>query len=91
MACFKLTLAYDGTAFVGWQRQPSGPSVQALIEEAIAPLAGEPVVVVGAGRTDAGVHATGQVASVSFETGEDAQTVRRAVNARLPPSIRVLA
>jgi tRNA pseudouridine38-40 synthase len=91
MACFKLTIAYDGTTLVGWQRQASGVSVQGLLEEALEPLAGRPVTVTGAGRTDAGVHALGQVASVAFETTADAMTVLRAVNARLPPVVRILS
>lgn len=91
MASFKLTLAYDGSTLVGWQRQASGVSVQGLLEEALEPLAGRPVAVAGAGRTDAGVHASGQVASVAFETEIDATTVLRAVNARLPPVVRVVA
>jgi tRNA pseudouridine38-40 synthase len=87
---FKLTLAYDGTAFVGWQRQAAGESIQGLLELALAPLEGRPVVVAGAGRTDAGVHALGQVASVTLERIIDGETLLRAVNARLPPAVRVL-
>jgi len=87
---FKLTIAYDGTGLVGWQRQPSGTSVQGLLEEALAALDGRPVTVTGAGRTDAGVHALGQVASISLERTIDARSVLRAVNARLPPLVRVL-
>ncbi len=67
MTCFKLTLAYDGTEFVGWQRQASGRSVQAVLEEALSQIEAAPVTVIGAGRTDAGVHAIGQVASVSVK------------------------
>ena len=55
MPRFKLTLEYDGGPFVGWQRQAEGASIQQLVEEAIEPLAGEPVIAVAAGRTDAGV------------------------------------
>ena len=67
MRTLKLTLAYDGTNYVGWQRQANGLSVQQVVEEAFAPLigSGEPPTVAGAGRTDAGVHALGQVASVN--------------------------
>ena len=67
MATFKLTIAYDGTGLVGWQRQASGISVQGLLEDALSDLDGRHVAVIGAGRTDAGVHARGQVASVSIE------------------------
>jgi tRNA pseudouridine38-40 synthase len=87
---FKLLLAYDGTDFVGWQRQSNGVSIQGLLEEALAPIAGRAVSVVGAGRTDAGVHATGQVASVRLETELDGATLRRALNAMLPPAVRVM-
>ena len=70
MRTLKLTLAYDGTNYVGWQRQANGVSVQQVVEEAFAPLVGEgvdarPPTVAGASRTDAGVHALGQVASVN--------------------------
>jgi len=63
MPTFKITLAYDGTDYVGWQRQANGVSIQALIEEALRALDGRDVTVSGAGRTDAGVHALGQVAA----------------------------
>ena len=87
---FKLLLAYDGTDFVGWQRQPQGVSIQGLLEDALAPIAGCAVAVHGAGRTDAGVHATAQVASVTLDTRLDAATLRRALNAALPASVRVI-
>jgi tRNA pseudouridine38-40 synthase len=87
---FKLTISYDGTTFVGWQRQASGVSIQGLLEDALAELEGAPVAVAGAGRTDAGVHALGQVASVSLSRDVDAATVLRAANARLPGTVRVL-
>lgn len=90
MPHFKLTVAYDGTALVGWQRQAAGDSVQALLEDSLAHLEEAPVTVHGAGRTDAGVHALGQVASVTLHRPVDARTVFRAVNARLPESVRVL-
>lgn len=90
MPRFKLTLAYDGTAFVGWQRQAAGASIQGLLEDALARLEKAPVAVEGAGRTDAGVHALGQVASVTLARDVDAGTVRRALNAHLPPAIRVI-
>lgn len=90
MRTLKLTLAYDGTPFVGWQRQAQGGSVQGLLEAILAQLEGSPVDVHGAGRTDAGVHALGQVASVRFASSRDAPTVMRALNARLPPEVRVV-
>src|SRR5262249_58199942 len=66
MTRFVITVAYDGTGLVGWQRQASGTSVQALLEEAVAAIAGCAVAVTGAGRTDAGVHALGQAASFAL-------------------------
>jgi tRNA pseudouridine38-40 synthase len=91
MSCFKLTLAYDGTGLVGWQRQAAGVSVQGLLEDALRELAGASVTVIGAGRTDAGVHALGQVASVSLDRAIPPDALVRALNARLPDSVRVLA
>jgi tRNA pseudouridine38-40 synthase len=85
----KLTLQYDGTDLVGWQRQKSGRSVQGLVEDALAEIEGAPVAVHGAGRTDAGVHAMGQVASAQVTMTLETATVRRALNARLPPEVRV--
>lgn len=90
MPRFKLTLAYDGTLFVGWQRQAAGTSIQGLLEDALARLEKAPVAVEGAGRTDAGVHALGQVASVTLSRDIDAGTLRRALNAHLPSAIRVI-
>jgi tRNA pseudouridine38-40 synthase len=86
----KIVLAYDGTGFVGWQRQPAGASVQDLLEEALASIEGRPVTVVGAGRTDAGVHALGQVASCTLSHPIPAGTLARALNAKLPDAVRVL-
>jgi tRNA pseudouridine38-40 synthase len=87
---FKLTLAYDGTDYVGWQRQPSGTSIQSLVEDALRELDARDVPVAGAGRTDAGVHARGQVASCTLQRSIDAATVARALNARLPADVRVV-
>jgi tRNA pseudouridine38-40 synthase len=87
---YKLTVAYDGGGFVGWQRQAAGTSIQGLLEEALTELDGRPVSVMGAGRTDAGVHARGQVASVSIDRDIDPAALVRAANGRLPPSVRVL-
>ena len=92
MTRFKLTLEYDGAAFVGWQRQDNGPSVQQALEEAVTGFCGETVTVHGAGRTDAGVHALGQVAHLDLEKPTTAETLRDAVNAHLKPApVAVLA
>ena len=90
MRTLKLTLAYDGTRFVGWQRQAEGESIQGLLEEALAKFEGAPVTVHGAGRTDAGVHAHGQVASAHVTFTHAPATLGRALNAILPDDIRVL-
>jgi tRNA pseudouridine38-40 synthase len=92
MRSLRLTIAYDGTAYVGWQRQDNGISIQQLIEEALAPFTpGIPApVVTGASRTDAGVHALGQVASVRVPFDHPVDAVRRALNIRLPNDIRIL-
>jgi tRNA pseudouridine38-40 synthase len=92
MPRYKLTIEYDGTPFVGWQVQDNGPSVQGLISDAIAAFAGERAIVAGAGRTDAGVHALGQVAHVDLARDWDDDTVRDALNFHLRPQpIAVLA
>lgn len=87
----KLTLAYDGTGLVGWQRQPAGISVQALLEDALAAFEGGPVIVHGAGRTDAGVHALAQVASVALTVAHEPHAIQRGLNAVLPAAVRVTA
>ncbi len=87
----KLTLEYDGTNYVGWQRQPTGTSIQGLLEDALAPFEGERVRVHGAGRTDAGAHALAQVASVSLTASHDVETLMRALNVVLPPDVRIQA
>jgi tRNA pseudouridine38-40 synthase len=86
----KIVLAYDGTDLVGWQRQPAGVSVQALLEDALSAIEGRPVAVVGAGRTDAGVHALGQVASCRIDHTLPAAQLTTALNAMLPGDVRVL-
>ena len=91
MGTYKITLAYDGTGFVGWQRQAAGTSVQGLLEEALAQLDQRAVSVAGAGRTDAGVHALGQGASFTLQRSIEGGALIRALNARLPEAIRVLA
>jgi tRNA pseudouridine38-40 synthase len=85
MPRFKLTIEYDGGPFVGWQRQENGLSVQQALEDAIAAFSGETVVVKGAGRTDSGVHALGQVAHIDLVRERTADVVRDATNANLRP------
>jgi tRNA pseudouridine38-40 synthase len=88
-ASFKLLLHYDGTAFHGWQSQPGLRTVQRTVEEALATIHGEPVRVHGAGRTDAGVHARGQVAHFRAPVRHTPLVLRRAVNAQLPADVWV--
>ena len=85
MPRYRLTLEYDGGPFVGWQRQDNGPSVQGAVEDAIKKLSGERVTVTGAGRTDAGVHALGQVAHFDLEKSFEPGKVRDALNYYLRP------
>ena len=88
---FKITIAYDGTAFVGWQVQPNGPSIQVAIEKAIKRLTNEAIVITGSGRTDAGVHALGQVAGFTLDNWKHpAINFIRGLNRFLPDSILVL-
>ena len=91
MRTIKLTVAYDGTDFVGWQRQGRGVSVQGLIEEALSEIDGAPVTLHGAGRTDAGVHALAQVATARIASPIEDWQLARALNAHLPESIRITA
>ena len=86
----RLTLAYDGTAYAGWQVQPDVPTLQGLVLAAARTVLGEGVRVVGASRTDAGVHALGQVVSLTTDRLLDAATIARALNAHLPPDVRVV-
>ena len=83
MPRYKLTIEYDGGRYVGWQRQENGRSVQQAIEEAVTAFSGEIVVVKGAGRTDSGVHALGQVAHIDLARDWAADKVRDALNAHL--------
>jgi tRNA pseudouridine38-40 synthase len=87
----KLTIAYDGTEFVGWQRQENGVSIQGVIEDALARIDGAAVTLHGAGRTDAGAHALGQVASARVAADLDDATMMKALNGSLPEAIRVTA
>ena len=91
MRTLKLTLAYDGTAYAGWQRQINAVAIQQVVEEAFAHLTGGVAPTIsGAGRTDSGVHAVGQVASVNVDFEHSALSVQRALNMRLPADIRVI-
>ena len=85
MPRYKLTLEYDGSPYVGWQAQDNGASIQGALTDAIAAFAGERTAVHGAGRTDAGVHALGQVAHVDLAKQWDTDTVRDAINFHLRP------
>jgi tRNA pseudouridine38-40 synthase len=87
----KFTVQYDGTDYVGWQRQPSGLAIQQVLEDALAPIAHGLTTIHGAGRTDAGVHALAQTASATITTDLAAPTLVRAMNAVLPLDIRVLS
>ena len=85
----RLTIAYDGGPYAGWQSQPAGNAVQDFLEKAFWKVAGTRVVVHGSGRTDAGVHALGQCAHVEVSGQRDPGQWQRALNANLPPTIRV--
>ena len=87
---WKLTLAYDGTEFRGWQVQPGERTVQGELQAALGQITGESPLPQGSGRTDAGVHALGQVASFALAAPIPAENLQRALNRTLPPSIRVL-
>ena len=87
---WKLTLAYDGTDFSGWQIQPDRVTIQGLLADALESVTGERVLPQGSGRTDAGVHARGQVASFRLEAAIPAENLLRALNRRLPEAVRVL-
>jgi tRNA pseudouridine38-40 synthase len=89
MRVIRLTLSYDGTDFCGWQRQPKVRTVQAEVEKALARISGKRIAVIGAGRTDAGVHARGQVASFCSELRLKDDELRRALNSLLPGDVRI--
>jgi tRNA pseudouridine38-40 synthase len=87
----KLTVSYDGTGFDGWQRQPGRRTVQGVMEEHLSAVLDEPVKLTGAGRTDAGCHARGQVASLSTEAALPVEALAPVLNRRLPEDVRVRA
>lgn len=89
MRRIKITLAYDGTAYHGWQVQPGLVTIQGALEEVMAAIEGKPVAVHGSGRTDAGVHALAQVAAFSIENPIPTLNLKRAMNRLLPSSIRI--
>ena len=91
MTRLKLTLAYDGSAFHGWQVQPGKPTIQGTLADAIESLTGEKLLPQGSGRTDAGVHALAQVATFQTASSIPAANFRIVLNDRLPAAIRVLA
>ena len=91
MRTVRLLVAYDGTDFAGWQRQGPLRTVQGELETVLGRIDKAPVAVAAAGRTDAGVHAAGMVASARLEAPIPAETLRRALNASLPADVRVLA
>lgn len=86
----KLTICYDGSAYAGWQLQPGQPTIQGALQAALTRVAGEQVTAVGSGRTDAGVHAHGQVVSVDTTSRLPAERLQAALNANLPEGIVVL-
>jgi tRNA pseudouridine38-40 synthase len=86
----RITLAWDGTDFHGWQVQPGLPTIQGVLEEIIGAIEGKPVHVAGSGRTDAGVHARAQIAAFTMDNPIPADNLRRAINRLLPPAVRVL-
>jgi tRNA pseudouridine38-40 synthase len=90
MRTLKLTIAYDGTAYAGWQVQPDQPTVQETLEKAIAKVTGQSVRVLASGRTDAGVHAAGQVVGFRTESAIPPAAILRALNANLPEDVAVL-
>ena len=91
MRRMKLTVAYDGAAYSGFQMQPNGPTIQSVMEEALGRLLQEKVRLRAAGRTDAGVHARAQVVDFADAGRRDAETIVRGGNALLPPDIRILS
>src|ERR1700683_2047729 len=90
MRNIKLTIAYQGSDFHGWQSQPGVPTIQGALNDAARKITQENIVVHGASRTDAGVHALGQVAHFKTASNLPAAEFQRALNALLPPAIRIV-
>ena len=86
----KLTVAYDGTGYCGWQVQPNGITVEAVLNKALRKLTGEDITVIGASRTDSGVHAMGNVAVFDTNTSIPAERIAMALNQRLPEDIMIV-
>ena len=80
---YKIVIEYDGTNFVGWQQQKNGQSIQSILQEALVKLSNEKVTIFGAGRTDAGVHAYGQVASFTINKKYETDVIRDGLNKHL--------
>ena len=91
MENFKLVVEYDGTDYHGWQRQKADRTVQGEIEKALTTMTGQPVTLVGSGRTDAGVHAIGQVGSFRSDAGLDPEVYLKGLNSLLPDDILIKA
>lgn len=91
MRRIKATIAYDGGDYHGWQVQPGLPTIQGALEQIASEIEGKPVQIAGSGRTDAGVHALGQVAAFTLTNPIPLPNLRRAINRLLPPAIRILS
>jgi tRNA pseudouridine38-40 synthase len=90
MRTLKLTIAYDGTAYAGWQLQPDKPTIQGTLEKAVAKVTGRQVQILASGRTDAGVHALGQVVAFRTDSTLSPEVLLRAINANLPGDVAVI-
>ena len=86
---YKFTIAYDGTRFFGWERQPGRDTIQGKLESVLSRLQGSPVELTGAGRTDAGVHARAMVANAQLDVAESPEEIRDYMNRYLPDAIAV--
>jgi tRNA pseudouridine38-40 synthase len=91
MRNIKLTIEYEGTAYLGWQRQPQGMTIQQALEESLERITGQAPQVIGASRTDTGVHARGQVANFKTDSAMPVERIQSALNALLPMDIAILA